>query len=195
MGESVRGAKGRTLNTGTRVPFIAWGPGLVSPGRVSDSLVNLNDVLPTLLEAAGLVSPAAYPGDGVSLLDELRGAGEIARRNIFIHYEPRWPTSRPARYAFDRRWKLYEGGGFYDMRADPLERRSLAPGDLDREGLVAYRALQARIRSMPGELQDSGLWWPPVGLVLVVLALFLVTLVFWGGAKLLARLHSHGGSP
>lgn len=193
-GQTVRGAKGRTLNTGTRVPFVAWGPGRVAAGRVSESLVNLNDVLPTLLEAAGVALPATYPGDGVSLLDELRDAGAIARRNLFIHYEPRWPTGRPARYAFDRRWKLYQDGRFYDLDSDPLERLPLALGGLEREGLVAYRALQARIRSMPGELQETGRWLPPVGVVLVVLALLLVAMVFWWGARLVARINSQGGS-
>ncbi|MCB1842237.1 MAG: sulfatase-like hydrolase/transferase, partial [Halioglobus sp.] len=52
-GREVRGAKGRTINAGTQVPFMAWGPGLVQAGRVSNSLVNLNDVFPTLAELAG----------------------------------------------------------------------------------------------------------------------------------------------
>jgi arylsulfatase A-like enzyme len=179
-GAEVEGAKGETLNTGSRVPYIAWGPGIVNGDRISSSLVNLNDVLPTLAELAGAELPATRPRDGTSLVPVLRGDSELSRENLFIHFEPRWPTARPARYAFDRRWKFYEDGRFYDIQADPLERRALAPGALDREGLVAYRALQARVLSLPGELDAHRRWVPTVALVLVGAALLIaITIFFW----------------
>lgn len=187
-GGDIRGAKGKTLDTGTRVPYIAWGPGIVTGNRVSGSLVSLNDVLPTLLELAGAAVPDGHPLDGASLLPVLRGEGELARDSLFIHFEPRWPTARPARYAFDRRWKFYEDGRFYDMRADPLERRALAPGVLDREGLVAYRSLQGRVREMPGELDTARRWVPTVAVVLVGLALLIALTMFIWVARLLGRL-------
>ena len=120
-GVEVRGAKGDTIDAGSRVPFIAWGPGVVKSGLVSDSLINLNDVLPTLSSLAGVPLPQDYPGDGESLLPVLMGQHELQRRELFIHYEPRWPTGAPARYAFDRRWKLYQHGDFFDMQSDPQE--------------------------------------------------------------------------
>lgn len=190
-GADVRGAKGKTLNTATRVPFIAWGPGIIKGKRVSDSLVNLNDIMPTLVDLAGTVLPENHPGDGVSLLPLLRGEGELARENLFIHHEPRWPTSRPARYAFDRRWKYYEDGRFYDMQADPLERRALDPGRMDREQLVAYRGLQARVRTMPGELDTGGRWVPTVAIVLVSLALLIAATIFVWIARMLGQLKDH----
>lgn len=189
-GGEVKGAKGRTLNTGSRVPYIVWGPGIVSGNRVSDSLVNLNDILPTLVELAGAALPEGDPGDGISLLPLLRGEGELARENLFIHHEPRWPTSRPARYAFDRRWKFYEDGRFFDMQADPLERRALDPGQMDREQLVAYRSLQARVRSMPGELDTGRRWVPTVAFVLVGAALLIAVTIFVWVARLLGNLKS-----
>jgi arylsulfatase A-like enzyme len=193
-GIEVAGAKGKTLNTGTRVPFIAWGPGIVAGNRVSDSLVNLNDVLPTLVEVARTRLPEGHPGDGASLLPVLSGEGELPRENLFIHYEPRWPTGRPARYAFDRRWKFYEDGRFYDLQADPLERRALAPGGLDREGLVALRTLQARVRSMPGELDSGRRWVPTIAFVLVGAALLIAATIFIWVARLVGRLHDGEGN-
>ncbi len=159
-GREVRGAKGATIEAGTWVPFLAWGPGVVKAGSASGSLVNLNDILPTLAELAGVGLPPEYPGDGASLVPMLRGESELSRENIFIHYEPFWPTGKPARYAFDRRWKLYEYGGFYDMEADPLQNNPLAIATLEGEAAEAYRALSARINSMPGELQSRRRWLP-----------------------------------
>ena len=114
----------------------------------------------------------------------------MSRENLFIHYEPRWPTATPARYAFDRRWKLYESGGFYDMRTDPLEQRALNVEGLSAEGAVAYRALSQRIEIMPGELRSNHRWLPTqfyyvVGVALVVLAA-LVWLV-WRASRYLRQ--------
>ena len=183
-GVDVRGSKGDTIDAGSRVPFMAWGPGIVKGGTVSDSLVNLNDILPTLADIAGVSLSANHPRDGVSLLPVLAEGQSLQRENIFIHYEPRWPSGKPARYAFDRRWKLYEGGGFFDMQSDPLEKNSLAVDSLEGASAAAYRALSARIEAMPGELQSTRRWLPPVAYYLMA-ATFLALL---GAIWLLWRL-------
>jgi len=159
-GAEVRGAKGATIDTGSRVPFLVWGPGVVTSGATSNSLVNLNDIVPTLADLANVEMAPDYPGDGVSLVPVFSGEEKLSRESLFIHYEPRWPTAMPARYAFDRRWKLYEGGGFYDMRADPLEQNALNVDGLEAEAAAAYRALSQRIESMPGELRSTQRWLP-----------------------------------
>jgi arylsulfatase A len=181
-GNDVRGAKSQTINAGSQVPFMVWGPGLVQSGVVSDSLVNLNDILPTLAEIAGVEVPVDYPGDGESLAPLLRGEGELDRENIFIHYEPRWPSGLPSRYAFDRRWKLYEGGGFFDMASDPLESTALPVEQLSGEAAIAYQALSARIERMPGELQSTRRWIPAqfyVAAAVAVLILISVGYLLW----------------
>jgi arylsulfatase A len=137
-GQDVPGGKGKTLNTGSHVPFMAWGPGAVAGRGESSSLVNLNDILPTLAELAGISLPVEYSRDGVSLLPVLQGATELDRQSIFIHYEPRW-NAVPARYAFDRRWKLYEDGEFYDMQADPQQQRPLRVNALDTQAAAAHQ--------------------------------------------------------
>ena len=178
-GADVRGAKGRTIDAGSRVPYMAWGPGIVKGGSVSDSLVNLNDILPTLADLAGVSLPIDHPQDGVSLLPLLASGQPLARENIFIHYEPRWPTSKPARYAFDRRWKLYEGGGFFDMQADPLENNALDIRALEGASIAAYKALSARIDAMPGELRSNRRWIPPQGYYLMAASLLALLGVLW----------------
>jgi arylsulfatase A len=180
-GVDVQGAKGATIDTGSRVPFLAWGPSVVTAGLKSDSLVNLNDIVPTLADLANVELPSTYPSDGTSLLPVLSRGKELSRENLFIHYEPRWPTASPARYAFDRRWKLYESGAFYDMQADPLEQNTLNVDGLEAEAAAAYSALSRRIEGMPGELRSTHRWLPlqfyyavGVGLVAVITIVWLL---------------------
>ncbi|MEP5570115.1 MAG: sulfatase-like hydrolase/transferase [Halioglobus sp.] len=178
-GKLVKGAKGKTIDAGTRVPFIISGSTSFLRGAVSDVLVNLNDVLPTLAALAGAELPADYPGDGISLLPVLTGQQRtLPRDDIFIHYEPRWPTAKPARYAFDRRWKLYQDGRFYDFVADPLEEKSLDTGSLTEEGEAAYLQLKARLESMPGNLTSNRRWFPPVFYKLLLAIGLAIALVF-----------------
>jgi len=158
-GVAVRGAKALTIDAGTRVPFLAWGAG-VAGGAVSDSLVNLNDIVPTLAEIAGARLPNDHPGDGESLVSVLSGQSELDRESLFIHYEPRWPSGRSDRYAFNRQYKLYEGGSFYDMLADPLEGRPLDVSDLTGPAQASYLSLRSRIEAMPGELSGPRRWIP-----------------------------------
>jgi arylsulfatase A len=158
-GQDVQGAKGKTITHGTRVPFMAWGPGIVAGGRVSGSLVNLNDILPTLAELTNTDLPEDDPGDGQSLVPVLTGAGEPQRESVFIHYDPRW-NGTPARYAFDHRYKLYEGGRFYDMEADILEQSPLATNSLEAGAAESYQRLRNHIESMPGEISSTWSWLP-----------------------------------
>ena len=105
----------------------------------------------------------------------MSGQGELPRENLFIHYEPRWPTALPARYAFDRRWKLYEGGEFYDMQSDPLEKSPLDLSLLDSRAAAAYDALTSRLDGMPGQLSSTRRWLPPVAYKLMAITVLVVT--------------------
>jgi hypothetical protein len=68
------------LEGGTRVPFIVRWPGVIPPGSESGAWAALTDLVPTLLDAAGLPVPsAAMPRlDGVSLLQEWLRPGYVA---------------------------------------------------------------------------------------------------------------------
>jgi arylsulfatase A-like enzyme len=185
-GRDVPGGKGTTLNTGSHVPFVAWGPGVVAPDGESSSLVNLNDILPTLAELAGIAVPAGYSRDGVSLVPVMGGETGLERRELFIHYEPRW-NSAPARYAFDQRWKLYENGEFYDMRADPLQKQALPVNALEAEATAAHQRLQDRIESMPGELGSRWGWVPAKYYIMFVAGLVVLSGLLGLGWYLFAR--------
>jgi arylsulfatase A len=165
-GRVIRGGKGTPTDAGTRVPLVAYGPGIVTGGRVSEDLVDLSDFLPTLLDAAGVTAPDGL--DGRSFLPQLRGERGSPREWIYCYYCPRPEKTPPIRFVRDRRWKLYGDGRLFDVLNDPGEAhpfadavndadaatagatRAVAAG-LTEEAAAARRKLAAALASMPGE--------------------------------------------
>lgn len=71
------GAKATLYDGGTRVPLLIRWPGVARPGHVSQALVSLTDLAPTILDAAGLTAPADMTGRSLRpLLDGRPGAAE-----------------------------------------------------------------------------------------------------------------------
>jgi len=114
------------------VPLIVAWPGLFRSGLRSDALVELTDIVPTLLEAAGLPIPVDV--QGVSLLPILTGRADPGRHRDFVRCEYHDALARPnashANMIFDGRYKLvvyhgHEVGELYDLQADPHEYRNL----------------------------------------------------------------------
>jgi arylsulfatase A-like enzyme len=112
-----------------RVPLIISWPGEFPP-REDHSLVELTDIAPTLLEAAGL---PPHPGmQGHSLLARLRGETEAApaREDVYCEYYNAMPWHRdPTPQMTMVRTERYKiavdhadsGGELYDLEADPAE--------------------------------------------------------------------------
>ncbi|MHC4517063.1 MAG: sulfatase-like hydrolase/transferase [Planctomycetota bacterium] len=75
-------AKTRAVERGCRVPFIAFG-GPVKKRGVTDELTDLTDILPTLLDFAGVAVPAGYELDGKSLKPFLTGQASTHRQWIY----------------------------------------------------------------------------------------------------------------
>lgn len=82
--DPLRGRKGSHFEGGHRVPAIAWAPGRIAGGTTTDQLCISLDIMPTMLDLAGLESPENRPLDGVSLRRLLLGeARETAPRQLF----------------------------------------------------------------------------------------------------------------
>ncbi|XP_035691900.1 arylsulfatase-like [Branchiostoma floridae] len=64
----LKGGKASTWDGGLRVPGIAWWPGVVAPGQVSQHLVSSMDVFQTAAELAGVTPPKDRIYDGKSLV-------------------------------------------------------------------------------------------------------------------------------
>lgn len=127
-----RAGKGFIYEGGLREPLIVRWPGRITAGSTCDTPVVLTDLVPTLLEAAGIdVAQTAGPLDGVSLLDLFRGE-PLAERSLYWHF-PNYTNQggRPAGAIRSGDWKLVEqfedsSIELYDLASDPGETRELA---------------------------------------------------------------------
>lgn len=112
-----------------RVPLLVRWPGVTRPGSISDDLVGLTDLLPTVLDGLRLEYPAECgPLPGASLLNVLRGNARLDRDAYYSDYgsgEYRWIAARTKTH----KYTLYAAGGFeelYDLTTDPGECLNLA---------------------------------------------------------------------
>lgn len=149
-----RAGKGHLYEGGLRVPLIVRWPGGAQAGTVSDLPVMLSDLMPTILEQAGL-DPAKTVGplDAVSFGKGFT-KGDRPSRTLFWHF-PHYTNQggRPGGAMREGNWKLiehFEDGRteLYDLATDPGETRDLA----EREN--------ARVAAMRGKLAS---WRRSVG--------------------------------
>lgn len=82
----LRVGKGSCYEGGTRVPFIAYWPGVTKAGTVCDTPVISMDLFPTILEMVGVKEPPGTGTDGVSLVPLLRRTCTLNRDALFWHY-------------------------------------------------------------------------------------------------------------
>lgn len=146
----IQGAKGTTTTHGMHVPLVAsWPRGSAAArGRVCSDLVDTTDFLPTLCEAAGVALPGGATLDGRSFLPQLRGERGAPRDWVYSWYSPRQgagASTQVRELAFDRRYKLYRDGRFFDLAADVMEKAPLAVPSLTGEAAAAARRLQAAL--------------------------------------------------
>ncbi|OYV04000.1 MAG: hypothetical protein CFE26_19210 [Verrucomicrobiales bacterium VVV1] len=140
----VVGKKGSTVDAGMRVPLIASWPGRIVKGTVCRDLVDTTDFLPTICEAAALKVPG--PLDGRSFLPQISGGKGQPREWIYSWYSPRQGNDRSVReFAFNHRFKLYRGGGFFDLSKDLGEKSPLPVSSLTGEAAAAAKTLQAAL--------------------------------------------------
>jgi arylsulfatase A-like enzyme len=69
-----------------RVPFIARWPGMISPGQVTNEIVHIVDLFPTLAHIAGIRIPSDRPIDGIDQLDFGLGRQAHSDREGFVYY-------------------------------------------------------------------------------------------------------------
>ena len=147
MGDRVViGGKGTTKETGMHVPLIASWPRGIAAGRVHDDLIDSTDFLPTIVEAAGARWPADRVLDGRSFLPQLRGERGRPRDWIYSWYSPRQqPDPTVREFAFNRSYKLYRTGEFYDLAKDSEEQRPISVASLTGEAAAAAKLLQGAL--------------------------------------------------
>jgi len=110
-----------------RIPLLVHCPELIKAGADVRQMVANIDIAPTILEAAGLVSPPAL--DGRSFLPMVQGR-EIAWRDAPL-YEYYWEWNFPMtptihairtdRYKYIRPYGVWDSEELYDLSSDPHE--------------------------------------------------------------------------
>ncbi|MCE5326394.1 MAG: arylsulfatase [Planctomycetaceae bacterium] len=159
LGDSHLWRKCRPYEPSVRVPMIVRWPEAMKldarRGQVRDELVELRDVLPTLLDAAGLAIPAAM--DGASMLNILRGKGGW-RTHLDMEHSQIYDSKNAWNSLTDGHHKyiyftLTGEQQLFDLDKDPAELNNLA-GDAGSAALLG----QWRKR-MIAHLQPRGEHW------------------------------------
>jgi arylsulfatase A-like enzyme len=114
-----------------KVPLIISGPG-IPKGKVTDALVYLFDIYPTLAELCSLHAPDGI--DGESLVQVITGVSQEVRSSLFTAYRN---TVRAVR---TKEWKLIryperDYTQLFNLLNDPLELDNLA-GNISYDGKV-----------------------------------------------------------
>ena len=130
------------------VPAILHIPGLDGSENVIDPLVSSIDLLPTVLEAAGIQIPAQV--DGKSLISLFKKQTNEHREAIFseIHVsgnDGKTILCRAGRYKYVYHWRSNEVDELYDLETDPGELKNLfadpayqETGELMREKIIHW---------------------------------------------------------
>ena len=126
-----RGFKRDLSEGGIRVPTIAWWPGRIKAGSVSDLPSAHWDFMPTACEVAGIAPPDNI--DGLSYLPTLLGKDGDQKKHDSLYWEfherggkraARWGSFK----AIQLKMSKSEPGpiAIYDLSQDPLEQKNLA---------------------------------------------------------------------
>ncbi|MHC4253124.1 MAG: sulfatase-like hydrolase/transferase, partial [Planctomycetota bacterium] len=117
----------------TRVPLIVRWPDRAPAGSVCPHPVSHIDVVPTLMEAAGLDVPKSL--EGASMLGTFTDPSARPRDEVFIEFgryevdHDGFGGFQPLRCVFDGRWKLavnlLSTDELYDLETDPHEMKNL----------------------------------------------------------------------
>lgn len=150
----------------TNVPFVVRWPGQAPAGAANASPVSHIDVVPTMLDAAGLEKVDFL--EGHSMLHVFQDPSRQANDTVFIEFNryeidhDGWGGFQPIRCAFDGRYKLvvnlHYTDELYDLQEDPGEMRNLIESP---EHAAVRDALHDRIIDWMNRTRDPfrGIVW------------------------------------
>lgn len=154
LGQHGRFEKHCCFEEAVRSALVVRGPGVIAPGRSTSALVELIDVVPTILDVCGVETPGNVQGRSFAPL--LRGETDAHRDHVIAEYA----DNAEAMVRTDR-WKLIDSAGnrrrrdgyaldlalpgrstrLYDLIADPAETRDVADRPENRETVDALLAV------------------------------------------------------
>jgi arylsulfatase A-like enzyme len=116
----MRGKKGSTDEGGVRSPLLVRWPNEIKPGTEIKPITAAIDLLPTLVECAGIRHIGTKPLDGVSLLPLLSSESTAWKARVIIN------TFRDKVSVRSQQYRLDHQGRLYDMDADPGQDKNVA---------------------------------------------------------------------
>ena len=160
--------KNALYEASARVPLIVAGPGL-QQGVISDELISLIDLFPTLMDMAGLDHPDGL--DGVSLLPLCRGDASGRPGYVFSEYHSNFSNTGIAMWR-QGPWKYIRYAGYhpqlFNLHDDPEEIHNLASSRPDivnnlntrLESLVDFEEADAQAKA--NDRQNFLAWRTPL---------------------------------
>jgi arylsulfatase A-like enzyme len=146
----MKGRKGTVDEGGVRSPLLVRWPEKVKPYTVVSPIAAAVDLLPTLLELAGVARVGTKPLDGISLAPLLLGEKKpVPDRILFQH----WAGRTSAR---SQRFRLDPTGRLFDMEADPGQKQDIAaahPAEAKRLGEAVSQWKREVLAELP--VQDA----------------------------------------
>lgn len=155
LGDHYRWHKTVAYEGSAHIPFMLQAPkryGFV-PGTVIDEVVSLEDVMPTLLEMAGVEIPSSV--EGASLLATMRNGGGAVREYLHIEHSPKQHCLTDGRQKYI--WHTHDGREqFFDLQTDPHELHDLINAADAAEAIADWRAsLVETLRDRPEGFSDG----------------------------------------
>jgi arylsulfatase len=161
LGDHHRFRKTYAYEGSAHIPFLTWAPPSMDLPRnvVCDAPVGLQDVMPTLLDVAGVAAPEGITGR--SVLPLIRGQSGAWRDVLHGEHAGYYERNDGMHYLVDARTKYiwYSQTGqeqLFDLERDPQELHDLARAANAEERLRPWRRrLVAELRGRPEGFTDG----------------------------------------
>lgn len=149
------------MEGGLRVPFIVRWPGNVPAGSVSNEVVHVTDLFPTLARIAGASLPADRPIDGVDQLDFFMGRMKSYREGFVFYIKSELRAVKWRNYKMHLIWEREPNEGANHLESPLLFNLVQDPKE---ESDINTTASWARtpIRRMIQAFHDSLSSYPPI---------------------------------
>ncbi|TZF82612.1 sulfatase-like hydrolase/transferase [Pedobacter sp. BS3] len=151
----LRGHKGSEWEGGVRAPAIIKWPAGFAGGRMSNQVMGYIDVMPTLLDIAGVTSKPKNAFDGISMLPVLAGKTEYIDRVMYLGFGA----------IVNNYWKLIDASRaesnmkitddqLFNIAADPTEKTNVRSANSKeyhdlKEELQRYNAIKSPVKAPP----------------------------------------------
>ena len=140
----MRGKKGSTDEGGVRSPLVIQYPKMINPGTKIREIAGVIDLLPTLVDMAGISFQPNKPLDGVSLKPLLTQKGNFEKSRLLYSYWNGNTSVRSQQYRLDSKGKLY------DMVADPGQTADISAQKPDIATRLKAAAAKWNAEVLPG---------------------------------------------